>query len=137
MSLAGITRIEREHAAAMSMSEEKKPEGVLVTPYEWVFPGMGDAYCYKNCGWKLHYHGLIDDGSNAESVTGGWTTVCPKRRSFRTVGDLLRALDWACESVKAQEVTPMSDGSYEFEIADHGYHVHLALQETGPAAGQS
>ncbi len=104
---------------------DAKEEDFVVVPYISKYPEMGDAY-HQECGRKLWEHGLIDDGSNA----GGGTTVCPKRRSFRTVGDLIRSLDYASRSVQGQEVTPMPDGSYQFEIADHGIHAYLMLEET-------
>jgi len=102
----------------------QQPEDFVVQPYTWGNPEMGDTYCSRNCGWKMWEHGIIVDG-----VLDGMT-VCPKQRTWRDVGDLLRALERACESVKGQEVTAMIDGSYEFEIADHGYHAKLVLRET-------
>ena len=108
------------------MGEARKPGDFVVQPYMRVHPEMGDAYCSRNCGWKLWEHGVIVEGNGLWSGT----TVCPKRRTWRDVGDLLRALDHACESVKGSAVTAMIDGGYEFEIADHGYHASLTLRET-------
>lgn len=49
----------------------------------------------------------------------------------KTVHDLILDLIQACESVQNQAVTTMPDGSYEFEIADHGIHAWLNVCETG------
>ena len=54
------------------------PADAVVVPYISVYPEMGDAYCYKNCGWRLRDHGLVDDGTDCD---GGGTTVCPKKRA--------------------------------------------------------
>jgi hypothetical protein len=79
--------------------------------------------CSQSC-WACYY------GRPCENVYAQQAREQTQPRAYvRTVHGLILDLIQACESVQNQVVTPLSDGSYEFEIADHGIHAVLRLRE--------